>query len=234
MILDRSFYTRYEQTMIDKFHHECWVEKLKVTINSDSFKKLGAWVATRRTQVPVYPDSNDIFNAFRLHINKIKIVVISQEPYCDPNSDGLAFSTKLHMYPPALKQILNKRDKEYPSSFNSTMFGSLKEWHRQGVFLYNTLLTVEKQPKSHENKGWELFSKDVITAINETQNNIVYILIGNDAKRYKQFINEKNNLIIECEHPALSVQQRKEWNNSQCFTKANDYLINNNKTPIEW
>ena len=149
------------------------------------------------------------------------------------NNHGLAFSVNKNIkIPPSLRNIY----KELSNDLNLTSpnHGDLSNWAKEGVLLINAILTVEKnKPLSHQNKGWEIFTKAVINALNKNRINIVYILWGNYAKTYKKYIDIKNNYIIESLHPSPLSAYRGFFGH-QPFSKTNDYLISKNIKPIDW
>jgi len=223
----------YEAFMIDKLHHLSWVMELRGIINTEKFKRLGGFVANRRRETNVFPSSDNVFRVLELAIDKVKVVVIGQDPYHDNNADGLAFSSATGEFPPSLLKIIEQVQEDYSSSFNSTLYGSLQHWADEGVFLMNKVLTVEHSARSHYNKGWEEFTGEIIKAISRKRINIVYMLWGKEAQEYEKYINP-NNLILKAVHPAYACYNKIRWENEQCFFKCNEYLIKNNIEPINW
>ncbi len=185
----------------------------------------------------IFPSKKNIFNAFKYtNFYKLKVIIIGQDPYFKKNqADGLAFSNskKNKIIPPSLKNIFKEIKKTFPK-FNAPKNGSLIKWSKQGVLLLNSILTVEEhKPKSHENKGWEKFTNNIIKYINLYHKNIVYLLWGKYAYKKKKIINNKKNLILISSHPSpLSVNQG--------FIGCNHFILTNNFLkkkfikPINW
>lgn len=112
--------------------------------------------------------------------------------------------------------------------------GSLEPWAKEGVLLLNSTLTVVKDtPKSHSNKGWEIFTDEVIKIINKKTTPVVFILWGSDARSKKSLITNKIHYIIESPHPS-PLSAYRGFFGSKPFSKANNFLIKNNIQPVNW
>ena len=207
-----------------------WYEFLKEELESDYFKNLIKKVKLEYKEKTIYPKYEDIFKAFRLcDINKIKVVIIGQDPYHGENeATGLAFSVEDNIKtPPSLKNIFLELK-------NDLNIEKTNNWARQGVFLINSVLTVEKdKPGSHKMLNWERFTDYVIKVISEKKENIVFILLGNYAKSKKNLIDEKKHLIIETTHPSPFSVYRGFFG-SKIFSKTNNYLKEKNKNTIDF
>lgn len=180
-----------------------------------------------------FPPKHLILHALN-NLNNTKVVIIGQDPYHNDNqAHGLAFSTLDTKIPPSLKNIF----KELNNDLNITIpnHGNLTHWHNQGVLLLNTILTVRKnQPNSHKNKGWEQYTNNIISELNNNKENLIFILWGNQAHKIEKLINKDKHLILKSSHPSpLSANQGK-WFNNKHFSKTNQYLIDNNIKPIDW
>ena len=119
-------------------------------------------------------------------------------------------------------------------NFQNIKNGNLEYWAKQGVLMLNSSLTVEKGlPGSHQGKGWEKFTNEVLKIINEKKENIVFILWGKKAQEKGSFLDRKRHLVIESVHPSpFSVHNG--FFGSKPFSKTNQYLKNNNIQPIDW
>ncbi len=183
----------------------------------------------------IYPKRDDIFNAFKLTpLDEVKVVIIGQDPYHQPNqAHGLAFSTLDNKLPPSLKNIY----KEMENEFNTVIFnsGDLTYLARQGVLLLNTILTVEKsKPLSHDISEYKQFTSSILTLLNELQQPIVFLLWGNEAKKYSKFLNNKNHLVLSASHPSPLGANKGGWFGCNHFIKVNEFLQNNNSDSVEW
>jgi uracil-DNA glycosylase len=180
-----------------------------------------------------FPPKDLILHALT-NIENTKVVIIGQDPYHNDNqAHGLAFSTLDNTIPPSLKNIFKELNNDLNIPIPS--HGNLTHWHTQGVLLLNTILTVRKhQPNSHKNAGWEQFTNKIISELNNNKQNLVFILWGANAHKIEKLIDTNKHLILKSGHPSpLSANQGK-WFNNKHFSKTNQYLLDNNITPIDW
>ncbi len=203
----------------------------------DYFKELNSFLDKEYSKYTIYPKKEEIFNAFSFFNEKdLKVVIIGQDPY--PNkgqANGLAFSVNKGIkLPPSLINIY----KEIEIEFNCVMDfnnGDLTYLAKQGVLLLNPILTVkEKEPLSHKNKLYDNLFKDIMKYLDSLDQNIVFLLWGNNAKKYDKLITNKKRLVIKTNHPSPLSANRGGWFNSNCFYNTNKYLENNNILPIYW
>ena len=183
----------------------------------------------------IYPSPEDMFKVFELAPQKIKVVILGQDPYYNPNQAmGLAFSVNPGTTNP---KSLNNIFKELKNDLGiERTDGNLEDWHKQGVFMLNTALSVpEKAPNAHK-KHWKNFTNDLINYLVKFNPNILYIMWGNNAKAFGQKIEKKLNskeLIHYAPHPSpLSAYQG--FFNSKPFSWANNKLKKLGQTEIKW
>lgn len=182
----------------------------------------------------IYPNAKDIFAAFNLcPLDEVKVVIIGQDPYHEPGqAHGLCFSVPGGVaLPPSLQNIYKeiREDLGRPSATH----GDLTKWAEQGVLLLNSTLTVQAHlAASHAGKGWEMFTDAVIRALSH-RSGIVYLLWGSYAQRKAEIIDPTQNLILKSVHPSPLSASRGFFGNHH-FSKANEYLVAQGKTPIEW
>ncbi len=215
---------------------QSWKDVLASEFEKDYFKKLTEFVRGEYLSgKTIYPEAKNIFNAFNLcPLSNVKVVIIGQDPYHEPHqAHGLCFSVESGVdFPPSLVNIYKEieSDIEHKSITN----GDLSAWARQGVLLLNSTLTVQAHiAASHSGKGWETFTDAVIRAVNENQKNVVYMLWGSFAQKKADFVDNQNNLILKSAHPSPLSAYRGFFGNHH-FSRANEYLIQNGKTPIDW
>lgn len=214
---------------------QSWKDALSGEFDKDYFIKLTNFVRNEYLSgKAIYPAPANIFNAFNLcPLDKVKVVIIGQDPYHEPGqAHGLCFSvlppTKI---PPSLVNIYKEiqNDLGHPS----VTHGDLTYWAEQGVLLLNATLTVQAHlAASHAGKGWEHFTDAVIREVAK-RNNIVYMLWGAYAQKKAEFVNPDKNLILKSVHPSPLSASRGFFGNHH-FSRANQYLVEHGKTPIEW
>jgi uracil-DNA glycosylase len=205
-------------------------------------QELKNFIDTEYSQHQCFPPKHLILHSLT-NLNKTKVVIIGQDPYHSHNqAHGLAFSTldtnilegsSRVSLPPSLKNIF----KELNNDLNIPIpnHGNLTKWHNQGVLLLNTILTVRKhQPNSHKNKGWEQYTNNIISELNNNKENLVFILWGANAHKTEKLIDTNKHLILKSGHPSPLSANAGKWFNNKHFSKTNQYLIENNITPIDW
>lgn len=212
-----------------------WESALEKVFQQDYFKELASFVRDEYSNGKVFPPGKEIFNAFwHCPINKVKVVILGQDPYHGPGqAHGLSFSVKPGIpFPPSLlnifKEIKSDLGKDMPPN------GDLTRWADQGVFLLNATLTVkETLAGSHQNKGWEQFTDEVIRKINESQPHVVFMLWGAYAQKKAVLIDESKHLILKAPHPS-PLSAHRGFLGCKHFSQANSYLILKGIDPIEW
>ncbi len=213
---------------------DSWKEALKNEFSEPYFQKLTQFVKQEKLQRTIYPPGADIFRAFNsTPFSTVKVVLIGQDPYHGPGqAHGLSFSVPRGVpLPPSLRNIYKELHADL--GLDLPVHGDLSSWTAQGVLLLNAVLTVEhKKPGSHQNRGWEKFTNAAIQAL-QARPGLVYFLWGKYAQAKKEFINTTKNLVIESAHPSPFSAHRGFFG-SKPFSKANAYLIEHGKEPIQW
>ena len=212
-----------------------WKERLSGEFSKEYFKDLNTFVRNEYKSGAVYPPGNSIFKAFdSCPFDRIKTVIIGQDPYHGPGqAHGLSFSVMDGIkHPPSLvnifKEISNNFSTPYPIS------GDLTRWAEQGVLLLNATLTVRaKEAGSHQNKGWELFTDEVIRIVSSQKKNVVFFLWGSYAQKKGEKINRNDHLVLESVHPSPLSAYRGFFGNNH-FRECNEYLIFSGQNPIDW
>ncbi|WP_299986879.1 uracil-DNA glycosylase [uncultured Pontibacter sp.] len=214
---------------------ESWQNILQEEFEKPYFKDLVSFVKDEYTSQKVYPPGNQIFNAFeRCPFDQVKVVILGQDPYHGPNqANGLAFSVKDGIrIPPSLvnifKEIRSDLGKDLPAT------GNLERWAEQGVLLLNATLTVRAgDAGSHQKKGWEEFTDAVVRKVNNLKEGVVFMLWGAYAQKKGAFIDERKHLVLKAAHPSPFAADRGFFG-TRHFSKANEYLKQQGKEPIDW
>ena len=209
-----------------------WDNILTDEMNKNYFRYIKEFIKEERLTKTIYPPACDLFNAFKLtDFKDIKVVILGQDPYHgEKEAMGLSFSVRRGVRtPPSLRNIF----KELKDDLNIDRTDSdLSDWAKQGVFLLNTVLTVEKdKANSHKDIGWEIFTDFVIKEINDRLDNVVFILWGRYARDKKRLITNPNHYIIESAHPS-PLSAYNGFFGSKPFSKTNNYLESKNKKEI--
>lgn len=212
-----------------------WAEKLSIEYRKPYYRELFQFVKDEYSKVVVYPPSEDIFNAMHLTpLSKVKCVILGQDPYHEPGqAHGLCFSVKPDIkIPPSLENIYKELHDDV--GFEIPNHGYLEEWAKQGVLLLNTVLTVRAHKAfSHRGKGWEQFTDAIIRTVNEVDRPVVFLLWGKPAQEKKALLNNPKHLILEAPHPS-PLSAYRGFFGCRHFSKANDFMMQNGETPIDW
>lgn len=182
----------------------------------------------------IYPPGSLIFKAFELTpVDQVKVVILGQDPYHEyGQAMGLSFSVPDGVpAPPSLKNIF----KEIEDELGIKMSGrpNLENWARQGVLLLNSILTVRSgEAASHSGIGWQQFTDAVISYLSANRQGIIFLLWGNYARSKKVLIDSSKHYVLEAAHP--SPLARGAFFGCGHFKRANEILISEGKTPINW
>lgn len=183
----------------------------------------------------IYPDPELYFSAFQATpLNQVKVVILGQDPYHNPEqAHGLSFSVRPGLkIPPSLRNIYKEIERDL--GITPSEHGFLKSWSQQGVLLLNSVLTVEKgKPASHRNKGWELFTDEIMKIVNENTKQTVFLLWGSYAQKKGQMLDRKKHLVLEAAHPS-PLSARRGFSGCSHFSLSNEYLKKHGKIPIDW
>ena len=212
-----------------------WKALLEEEFSKPYFEELTRFVKEEYATRRIYPRGSNIFRAFdKCPLDKLKVVIIGQDPYHGPGqAHGLCFSVAEGVpHPPSLQNIF----KEVAADIGTPIpvSGNLDRWAEQGVLLLNAVLTVrEHEAASHAGKGWETFTDAVVRKIAERKQGVVYLLWGSYAQRKGAIADPTQNCILKAVHPS-PLSAYRGFLGCKHFSKANDYLISTGQTPINW
>ncbi|XP_002166406.1 uracil-DNA glycosylase isoform X1 [Hydra vulgaris] len=215
---------------------EGWQDVINIEFQKTYFKNLQQFVAEQRKTKVIYPPENEVYSwTQHFNINETKVVILGQDPYHGPGqAHGLCFSVKPGVPPPpSLVNMYKELSNDIPG-FKTPNHGFLLGWAKQGVLLLNAVLTVEKGlANSHKDKGWEKFTDAIIHWINDNLKGVVFILWGGYAQKKGSFINKSSHLVLSGMHPS-PLSAHRGFFGCKHFSKANQYLRENNKQEIDW
>ena len=182
----------------------------------------------------VYPPKNKVFNAFN-HFNQkdLKVVILGQDCYHgEGQANGLAFSVNNGLkVPPSLRNILKELNDDLSIQRNNTDFTDLA---KQGILFMNCALTVEKSNPGSHIELWSWYTDNIIKYISETNDNIIFVLWGNFAKKKKRLIDLHKHHILEASHPSPLSANRGGFFGTKHFSKINTILRELGKEEIKW
>ena len=212
-----------------------WADALKDEFRKPYYRTLFKKVEEEYSTHQIFPDPDDIFNAFHFTpLDQVKVVILGQDPYHgDGQAHGLCFSVKPDVeIPPSLVNIYKELESDLGCYIPNN--GYLEKWARQGVMLLNTVLTVRAhQANSHRGIGWEEFTDAAIKILAAQKRPMVFILWGKPAQSKKVYLDPTKHLIIESPHPS-PLSAYRGFFGSRPFSRTNDYLVSHGLTPIDW
>ena len=214
---------------------QSWKALLQEEFDKPYFVELTDFVRAEYKSYRIYPPGSQIFNAFNLcPFDKVKVVIIGQDPYHGPGqAHGLCFSVNDGVpFPPSLRNIFKEINADTGAPIPQS--GNLTRWATQGVLLLNATLTVrEHSAGSHQRRGWETFTDAVIRIISEQKSKVVFILWGAYAQSKASLIDSSRHLVLRSVHPSPLSAHAGFFGNHH-FSLANDYLVRNGFTSIDW
>lgn len=199
------------------------------------FGQLRQAVLDEYNNTTCYPPYNKIFNAIMTTpYENVKCVILGQDPYPGAGQAmGLSFSVNQGIAIPRSLQNIYKEIKDELGCFIPDN-GDLTPWAKQGVLLLNAILSVRAQePTSHKSIGWETYTDALLSALNERDKPVVFMLWGAFARSKKPLITNPKHLVLECTHPSPRSADRGFFGCGH-FKDCNNFLIRNGIDPINW
>ena len=222
-------------TSVNPLIEDSWKEVLTDDFNASYFAELKSFLVEEKQKHVVYPPGSLIFSAFNhTSFNNVKVVIIGQDPYHGAGqANGLCFSVADNIKkPPSLVNIFKELNSDLgiPIPVN----GNLENWAKQGILLLNATLTVRaNQAGSHQNKGWEIFTDNVIKILSEKKEGLVFILWGAFAQAKEKLINISKHHILKAAHPS-PFSAYNGFFGCKHFSKTNELLQKMGKEIINW
>ena len=212
-----------------------WDQILKDEFEKEYFKNLREFLKEEYSNRVIYPNMYNIFEALKhTSYEDTKVLILGQDPYHGENqAHGLAFSVQPGVkIPPSLLNMYKELQDDLGCFIPNN--GYLIPWADQGVLLLNTALTVRAhEANSHKNKGWEIFTDEIIKKLNERKDPVIFVLWGNNARKKVEFIDKSRHFVLEAPHPS-PLSARRGFFGCKHFSKINNILIALDKEPIDW
>lgn len=213
-----------------------WENFFKAEEQKDYFAPLMEFVDREYSDGTCYPPKENIFRAFELtKPNEIKVVILGQDPYHEPNqAHGLCFSVlpSQSKLPPSLKNIYKEITGEYGTLNRDN--GFLEDWAKQGVLMLNTVMTVRQgAANSHKGRGWERFTDNVIRYVNKLEQPVVYLLWGAPSQKKEVLLDNPKHLVLKSAHPSPLSAYRGFFGCGH-FKVCNEFLEQKGVKPINW
>jgi uracil-DNA glycosylase len=212
-----------------------WNPVLRTELDKPYWAELQQFVADERSRHEVYPHPDEVFAALHLTaLSQVKVLILGQDPYHGPGqAHGLCFSVRPGTPPPpSLKNIFTELRDDL--GIEAPAHGDLSAWARQGVLLLNATLTVRaRQAASHQGKGWERFTDEVIRAVNDKPERVVFILWGNAARKKAALVDTDRHVVVESAHPS-PLSAHRGFFGSRPFSRANEALVAAGREPVDW
>ncbi|MGM5471288.1 uracil-DNA glycosylase [Flavobacteriaceae bacterium LMO-SS05] len=216
--------------------HHSWKPYLQDEFNKPYFIKLSEFVKSEYNNHKCFPKRDHIFSAFDCcTFENLKVVIIGQDPYHgDGQANGLCFSVNDGIaHPPSLINIFKEIESDLNSSY--PVSGNLGRWAKQGVLLLNATLTVRAhQAGSHQQKGWEEFTDQVIKTISNEKEEVIFLLWGGFAKQKIKLIDANKHPVLTSGHPSPLSANRGYWFGNRHFSKTNFLLEQAGLNSIDW
>ncbi|MDB6186014.1 uracil-DNA glycosylase [Gemella haemolysans] len=214
--------------------HSSWEEIFNNYPKIDELNNMIKEIDEQRLTKTIYPPKEQVFRVFDLPLKDIKVVILGQDPYHNPDQAcGLSFSVNDGV--PLPKSLINiYKELHDDLGIKPAKTGNLESWFKQGVFLLNAVLTVEKNsPASHSKIGWENFTDYIIENISEKNENVVFVLWGAYARSKNKLIDPSKHKIIESAHPS-PLSAYRGFFGSKVFSQINSYLAENDRETINF
>ena len=213
-----------------------WLSRLAPEFDKDYMVQLRNFLREeKQSGKRVFPPGSEIFSAFEhTPLERVKVVILGQDPYHgEGQAHGLCFSVRRGVaLPPSLRNIFKELHSEL--GIPEPAHGCLDAWADRGVLLINSVLSVEcARAASHQGRGWEQFTDQVIDVINRERTGVVFMLWGSYAQRKGAIIDPARHCILKAPHPSPLSAHRGFFGCGH-FLAANDYLRAQGETPVDW
>jgi uracil-DNA glycosylase len=216
--------------------HDSWKAPLRAEFDAPYMQALRNFlIAEKAAGKKIFPKGSEWFRALDLTpLDDVRVVILGQDPYHGPGqAHGLCFSVQPGVRtPPSLINIYKELQSDL--GIAPARHGFLESWAQQGVLLLNSVLTVEMaQAASHQKRGWEIFTDAIIRLVNAKAQPVVFMLWGSYAQKKAAFVDTSRHLVLKAAHPS-PLSAHNGFLGCHHFSKANAFLIENSRKPIDW
>lgn len=212
-----------------------WTDVVEEQEHQPYFRDLAEFVNIERAKHSIYPHQADVYKALQLTSRAdTRVVLLGQDPYHGAGqAHGLSFSVPTGVaLPPSLRNIMKEREADVGIPVSS--HGNLASWATQGVLLLNSTLTVrDGEAGSHRGRGWETFTDALLTAVNEKNRRVVFVLWGSTAQQKLPLITRNHHVVLRAPHPSPLSAHRGFFGSSP-FSRINNALEEVGNAPIDW
>ena len=221
--------------MVKKIFDNDWQEVLGEEFEKPYYLELREFLKKEYETATIYPAKENIWTAFEhTAFEDVKVVILGQDPYHGPNqAHGLSFSVQPGIaHPPSLRNMFKELKEDI--GCEKPKDGTLTKWSDQGVMMLNTVLTVRQgEANSHRNKGWEIFTDEVIRKLSARDEPIIFVLWGKPAQKKKELIDLERHSVIEAPHPS-PLSASRGFFGSKPYSKVNSLLQQRGAEPIDF
>ncbi|WP_422124053.1 uracil-DNA glycosylase [Planococcus sp. X10-3] len=221
--------------MAKKILSNDWQEVVGGEFDKPYYLELREFLKDEYETATIYPPKGEIWSAFEhTAFRDVKVVILGQDPYHGPGqAHGLSFSVKPGVkIPPSLRNMFKELQEDMGCEKPAN--GTLTKWADQGVMMLNTVLTVRQgEAHSHRNKGWEIFTDEVIRKLSERNEPVIFVLWGRPAQTKKGLIDLEHHDVIEAPHPS-PLSASRGFFGSKPYSKVNSLLQQRGETPIDF
>ncbi|HSC09517.1 MAG TPA: uracil-DNA glycosylase [Rhodanobacteraceae bacterium] len=213
-----------------------WKARVGDYLNRPEMQRLSEFLrAELRAGKTIYPPPRCIFAALdATPFDQVKVVILGQDPYHGPGqAHGLCFSVLPGVpQPPSLVNIFREISRDL--GIARPDHGCLIPWARQGVLLLNSVLTVERGlAGSHQGKGWEGFTDNIIDHLNREREGLAFLLWGSYAQAKGALIDTRRHRVLKAPHPS-PLSAHRGFIGCGHFSKANQWLSEHSQAEIDW
>jgi uracil-DNA glycosylase len=212
-----------------------WQPIIGDELDKPYFKNLRKFLEEERETHTVYPPEDEVFSALKITpYSNTNVLLLGQDPYHNEDqAHGLCFSVRPGVKPPpSLMNIFKELKSDLGCRIPNN--GYLVPWAEQGILMLNAVLTVRAhEPNSHKNKGWEIFTDEIIKKVNEKSDRVVFVLWGGYAQKKGNLIDTQRHVIVQSAHPS-PLAARHGFFGSRPFSAINNALREAGKPEIDW